>query len=1392
MVIKTAQPIQNSVELTFRILLSELRGAITGTKKPITLFLGAGCSLSSLTEDGVSVASTTEIIRSVVEEWLCASVPAETPSTELWSTFRELWIKQGVEQRRRDIARRLEGLKPSSGYHCISRLAERGCIGAIITTNFDLMLDVVLNHIPHIKRIGNKVIHHIEARTPVLELVKVHGDIHHGGILFEPRELHRLPDALTKRVSELTRGSTLVVGYSGQDHGIMSALCHEPDFNAFWSNPQVPTYDEEYYFSPIIDWMQSRNSRSNYLFGESLGFFESLFSRIDENLSHHTVSALVKNGGTASGDAILSLLQTSRRLMEAYDLLRHTIEKVAKNWGGPLQPPFSAPSTEEALQRLKYAIELPAATRLVEAAAPNELETLVLALAVEISARVGLEAHQVNALVSACREAHDAIGPTAQLDGTFWKLVADICTMNDSALAPTNLRIHFNHGTRLTLLSECKDPGELRAVLRYLHNICFLAKGDIDPRLATSELASQLMSLRSKVKTSRQDGPVTVLEMEALSRDDISLLRSSFVGIRRFEEAVDRLLLEAEHLRIEGTVVLQKKVAAVASTLSEKVLTAARASTRSFLDLSDPYGMAHDMWAPVSTNSVLSDFAEADEPALIIVGGSGTGKTTSLKTFIKERRAPDSVVFVTSPRLNGRAPSLAALFFPFLHGADEAGTIEALHQLDAHLADQRLTLFLVLDGLNEFDAEFEDVRRLYLEILGFAGNLASERLSRIKIIVTVRTHYFMALRRTAASPSPEYFYSRAAHGVDCEDGAVTVAPLNSKEIERIAAVYFKPDVAAAFLELISNVPRLAHDYSHPFLLAVAGKVTEKPEDVEALQQSSRLFQRFAGRMLERLGSPERQNRALATIHEYFQKIMSRDSGAAVVTEFALNQGLGNEAYRLISELQDAKIFHISPVGTISFTHDRIAEHFLGDFLLHHLEKDHAVATAFRHSSNNPIFIGGLRCLTTRLLQAGLNTGDRDLELVHRLLDENVLPDGAPTSEILIDSLVECEPGSRPLVRLIESSPNPGKFREGLGRGLWRCVERLPLDILRSHFEVCFAGGTFSTEAFRAVIRICFALGSLADSTRENALRLAEEHLNGIACDALANVGHVWVDRGSMLRARIARERGEIVSAITALSDLLGRQLRQVAWSHAVITALELGRAYRDNTEFDKALEVYGQFARIKADLPDTSAALLALQTATVRKNLVQELQRRGAPISEMRAHYDAALEQLEEARIRGRKGQPIGTEVEAAVERIETHLAARTFVPEALDLAREAALEAERLISFHPRHRVLIVYLRQVAKIRSLSGDREEAILILRKARALAERIGRDFYVADCDYQLGHMIADDPELRNDEQKKILAITALQSAIGFYEDYCAPDNVYKHNCLQALSGLQGRG
>ena len=212
----------------------------------ITLFLGAGCSLASSPHD----ISTYGIVKNIVETQLEDISGMPDTWNELYKTFINIaWNGLGKKDKINLLKPYFNDLKPSEGYLAIKYLIEHGYVQNIITTNFDPLIDKILENIPHRKIVGELTSE--LGDNPKITFIKAHGDLKYGNLRFSPFELQKLPAELENKIRQLTKGIVIVVGYRGQDIGIMNSLNTSDDHCAFWVSPTKPEIYDGYTNDPI-------------------------------------------------------------------------------------------------------------------------------------------------------------------------------------------------------------------------------------------------------------------------------------------------------------------------------------------------------------------------------------------------------------------------------------------------------------------------------------------------------------------------------------------------------------------------------------------------------------------------------------------------------------------------------------------------------------------------------------------------------------------------------------------------------------------------------------------------------------------------------------------------------------------------------------------------------------------------------------------------------------------------------------------------------------------------------------------------------------------------------------------------------------------------------------
>lgn len=137
--------------------------------------------------------------------------------------------------RRRFLAGRLQGCKPSYGHTCLAGLMALQKVRIVWTTNFDTLLEAacaapqIAEHMPRSLSIAG--LEQPEKATDLIRdeqwpvLVKLHGDFQYRRLKNTSTELAKQDETLRHMLSDsCSRMGLAVVGYSGRDQSIMAAL----------------------------------------------------------------------------------------------------------------------------------------------------------------------------------------------------------------------------------------------------------------------------------------------------------------------------------------------------------------------------------------------------------------------------------------------------------------------------------------------------------------------------------------------------------------------------------------------------------------------------------------------------------------------------------------------------------------------------------------------------------------------------------------------------------------------------------------------------------------------------------------------------------------------------------------------------------------------------------------------------------------------------------------------------------------------------------------------------------------------------------------------------------------------------------------------------------------
>lgn len=167
-------------------------------------------------------------VRIAIQNWLDAQMvypPAN--SDEEYSFFAEKAYPI-ADDRRKYFQHLVENKNPSLGYHLIAMLAEIGWIKSVWTTNFDgLSLKAAHQYCLTPVEVTLESQERIYRNDVDKELlcIALHGDYKYGTLKNTTTELDSQSDVLIKALQyELAKRNLIVIGYSGRDKSLMTAL----------------------------------------------------------------------------------------------------------------------------------------------------------------------------------------------------------------------------------------------------------------------------------------------------------------------------------------------------------------------------------------------------------------------------------------------------------------------------------------------------------------------------------------------------------------------------------------------------------------------------------------------------------------------------------------------------------------------------------------------------------------------------------------------------------------------------------------------------------------------------------------------------------------------------------------------------------------------------------------------------------------------------------------------------------------------------------------------------------------------------------------------------------------------------------------------------------------
>lgn len=1390
----------NQLVTTFNLLGRTIKMQSEQTDKGFTLILGAGCSISSSKSD----LTTSGILRKELEEIEQKKIRRDELDIDIYKRFVNYWDRTGEEQRRLSISKHFDEVKPSIGYQKIRQLVNEKYINNIITTNFDLLIDEILDGLAYNLIVGNNAPEIVGSGKPVVDLIKVHGDLRKSGLKFSPSELHKLPEKLSDLVSVKTVGPTLVIGYSGQDIGLMQSLYRSStDYNVFWSSLERPDPYNSYQNEMIYDWMQSRRSNNNFLFGSTYGNFDSLMTELVDYLCVYQE----KNDNTKKSGwektTIFRTIKLNERLKNIFLLLIEQSKKIANNRNWISRFPHYSSNYSELLNAYLHFFKEEKLPNSILQVPSNEVDALLIGLSIEILVRSYGDNILPIKFIDHLRAEFENSGTKYKLDESFWRVLGEITSFSsNNKKQESKVRISLNDGDRLHLEID-KIPVSLLSEL--LSTVTVLSLSIPITNIAKPNSYTVELRLLFQEKAERIDlkNDSLIINLQPLSYSEFkSIIEKYIVEIPGFTgKWTNNSVFESKWIKIITTLKEDKTKEEQNEYKFEqdifgKIRELSEWRIKSYFEISSFFEISAKYSVRLDVDNIISDFLEKDKPALFIIGSSGSGKSTSIRSILNNENIKKCYIpIVVTPKSTSFQNYGVNLFLEEAIGRinDKNKLKDRLLNIDLIFKERSKKLILILDGLNEISGTEQHLSNHYLHLLELSEIITNNRFENIRIVVTCRDSSFANLTTNHKLPSSKAFYSIKTADTRIEP-YYRVRELSKDNQAALIRLYFKNNyLADAFIDLIESDKTLARKFMHPYLIAILGVTINKIDDLNGLKSASTVFGKFAETMLKSIGKEVDKLMALKILYLFFEEQYSESMILRDVSRFKMIDQLHyserEAGIRVLSLLEDVNIINTSAnskIGYVDFTHDRIAEYFLGKYILEGGASDQFLENIAQLVKLSAIASGGIRSYFNNVLSEIPKYSKIQKSEFWKKLNYLVYYDNENILKIFSESLIESE-NYREIIDEFTDDIIQNSFLGYFLRGLIILVNNnIPVELKTvTEYLLSEKNRTRFDKNNLAEIYWIASKAYLAISDLDQALNLLVRAKKFSKRDSKKYL----LDKIEIQIAVILREQGKKVLAKKRIYKVYENQILNGAQQRAAETALELGMILRDETKFDDALNIYNYLWKNPDLLNEKTIARLNLQTATIYKNLIQNASRPYQnDFDEVNLDVKNQIQILHENFLK-HNTEAIGwseinneTELllDALIEKVECYL-----IIEKLSLKYQAEIaiyikKIEEVLSYFPIANRRIDLQRMYAIMKENNNKFDEAIKHVKIGKKIALQYNLAYKNCDCDYHLGFLILRNIANYPKSRYLQMALRAFDDAIAYYEGNVSPNNKYLEN------------
>lgn len=1366
-------------------LIQSLKDNKTYNRKNVTLFIGAGCSLSSSEKD----VSTYGIIKDLVKKFTVDGHGISDSWTELYKEFtNNVWCNQGEVDRIHLLEQYFEDMVPSIGYHHIRYLLENGYINNIITTNFDPMLNDILDGLSYELQVGTKKIE--IGKNPQFTLLKAHGDLKFGQLRFSPADLYKLPSAIEEPIHYMTEGIVIIVGYRGQDMGILQALNEAGDHCAYWISYDKPDILNEYENKAIFEWLKKRNSEQNLLYGMEYGDFDKIFTKIVDMLNAEPSVKECKYFIPWKKSFINDYMMLNTRFYKIFITMLKILEKhfINATWNSCSY--YYAETHEKlATDTVRLLNEKIIPTEILYSIG-NEVESLLFSISLEIWCLCQGYPVTYISLVELLQQQYIKNSENPVINDAFWDavkwLVGNVEKRDElpykSQYSEIIISFDQSHNfqtvlKKVSLLSYLKLLRIIQRLLLFTNTTC-VNKTDLVCYSSKKTLEEHLYIILAH----NSDIDIKLNAMDDHTYKEIyeNLLHFFFAE----QIAGDRRILFYENIFVQ--VQIEKKYEPFAVGILDEISESANMLIEKF---TGQFYSDNMVWC--NADRMIENFLRSNNNGFCLIGESGIGKTTLLKKTIKKFH--DGKYFFWP--VVAKQIRISDNFIKDAFG-EEFTNLNSLLNINIMLEQRGQQIVFMVDAINEISATLSTIVSVYKDILKFCDLLSKENIRNIRLIMSCRSDmYFLIQNNINQPPSPGSFYCVVKNNGDSEPFYV-MPQLTDMEIENMWKQHstFNSYKADFLLERLGDVIRI------PLYLDMICKMNEN-SNLQTLPPKYYLYGKWFDNILNTAKMECLSVTCIQDIIAYiiYYKYFSDEQEMITTSRLFVEIGTADDDVVKVYEwmIRHAIIAETTQSrNVIYFAHDKLEEFFLTKYMLDTYDGDlvKLSCNVKRIYCDSIVYTESLKAiLFIQLLESELKYYNNLIRAINSG-NEKVI---SVIEEMWIENSSDESHNLYTMLKYIEQYLCKSVFASFIKTILLKMIQKIDaydgfditvienIDQYICNADIGNSLELLATDYYTYAKYIWTFPVIRDDRSYEFAIQLCEK-IGKFDADKLPAR---LVDKSNQLLAILLRSKGRLNEAVCLMNKVFSNLYKNACYDDACQALLELGAMYRELTLFDKALELYESF---DLDLlsKDIYRYRIYMNMGIIYKNKVQNALFEKTVNENTLSNYAVAKKYFGEVYNFAKENSQIPLLLEILAEQIECCVAGYY-----LDMATiaDAILYAEEMDEILPKYAVPVRRIqrhRMWARILTLQGEPVKAIQNLREGFRIAVHYGIPFRAADCCNQISGIVCDNlnkPFL--DANLLHEGITACQYSIEYYKQLGSNEHRYLNDTQIKLSILE---